>query len=100
MTRPGRIPSLPAPRVMVVAGLLAASLATAGNAAAENSLTDRLVLRQQAHSRPASDDAALAFQVTMGDAVKRSGVASDLTAAEVTEESLSPGAPAGGEISK
>ena len=85
---------------VVALGLLVVLLATAGNAAAENNLTDRLIIRQQADSRPASDDAALAFQVTMGDAIKHSAIASAVVAADVNDEGLSSVAPAGGETSR
>ncbi len=100
MIRLGRAPCLSAPRVIVAVGLLVASLAAASNAAAENNLTDRLIIGQQANSRPASDDAALVFQVTMGGAIKRSGVASAVVAAGANDEGVSTVAPAGGETSR
>jgi hypothetical protein len=86
--------------ILVAVGLLVGSLAAAGNAAAENSLTDRLVVGQQTHSRPASDDAALAFQVTMGEAIKRSGIASAVATAEVNDEGIRLVGPTGGETAK
>jgi hypothetical protein len=84
----------------VAAGLLLASFAAAGKAAAENSLADRLIIRQQADSRPASDAVVLTFQVTMGEAIKRSGVGATVVAAEANDGGVSSVAPAAGETSR
>jgi hypothetical protein len=89
-----------APGAILAVGLCVASLATIGNAAAENALTDRLLVGQQTDSRPASDDVTLASQVTMGEAVKRSGIASAVAAAEVNDEGVRLVGPTSGETSK